>query len=81
MLIIRASTREYVYGFVKVNLANIRKIYPINSINDSSNLMALFPYSFALHFGIACFTLYLVHRLTESVLTYTYFVKYILESS
>jgi hypothetical protein len=36
--------------FVKINLANIKKVYPIEYVNDYSNLVALYPSTFALHF-------------------------------
>jgi hypothetical protein len=80
---LRAIPRDYVYGFVKVNLANIkRKLYPIDSVKDSLNLVALYFSIFALHFWIVCFTLYSVRRFTESVgLAYTFYIKSILESS
>jgi hypothetical protein len=60
--------------FVKINLANIkRKLYSVDSVNDSSNLVVLYFFIFALQFWIACFTLYSVRRFTESVgLAYTF---------
>jgi hypothetical protein len=40
--------------FINLNLANIkRKLYPINSVNDSLNLVALYFSIFALQFWIA----------------------------
>jgi hypothetical protein len=54
---------------------------PIDSVNESSNLVALYPSIFALYFWIACFTLYLVHKFTESVgLANSFSIKSILES-
>jgi hypothetical protein len=48
-------------------------MYPIDTVNDSSNLVALYPSTIVLHFLIACFTLYSVRRFTESVgLAYTF---------
>jgi hypothetical protein len=57
-------------------------VYPIDSVNDFSNLVALYPFTYALHFLIAYFTLYSVRRFTESVgLAYTCSLKSFLESS
>jgi hypothetical protein len=40
--------------FIKVNLANIKiKLYPIDSVNDSSNLVVLYFSIYALQFWIA----------------------------
>jgi hypothetical protein len=53
-------------------------VYPIGSVNDSSNLAALYSSTFALYFLTAWFTLWF----NESVgLTYTFSVKSILDSS
>ena len=52
--LIRASPRDQVSRFLKINLAIIReKTSPINSINDSPNLVTLHPTAFALYFWIA----------------------------
>jgi hypothetical protein len=49
----------------KGRLANIRrKVYPIDSVNDSSNLVALYSSTFALHFWIVCFNLYPIYMFT-----------------
>jgi hypothetical protein len=53
-------------------------MYPIDSVNDSSNLVALYFSIFALQFWIAyfTFTLYSVRRFTEFVgLAYIFFFK------
>jgi hypothetical protein len=49
----------------------------IDFVNDSSDLVALYPSTFAPYFWIVCFTLYSVCRFTEYVgLAYTFPIKY-----
>ena len=52
--LIRASPRDQVSRFLKINLAIIEgKTYSTDYINDSLNLLAFYPTSFALYFSIA----------------------------